>query len=160
VWKLHSLSSCQYTHSVTRRLLGPHDTLLCVLMHNILSREIITITTYFKIASPAVQVDVDILNHPVLWKLVIDVIFLSLLVYSSNKQALSLQWEHASIVKGISNGDIIPTVFTKHGEQRKTSASGHILPTFKYLLFIPRLSYVYGCICTICFMWTNIKWLK
>jgi len=27
------LSSCQYTHGVTRRLLGPHDTLPCVLIN-------------------------------------------------------------------------------------------------------------------------------
>jgi len=32
VWKLHSLSSCQYTHGVVQRLLGPHDTLPCVLI--------------------------------------------------------------------------------------------------------------------------------
>ena len=30
--KLHFLSSCQYTHGVTCWLLGPHDTLLCVLI--------------------------------------------------------------------------------------------------------------------------------
>ena len=32
VQKLRFLSSCQYTHGVARRLLGPHDTLPCVLM--------------------------------------------------------------------------------------------------------------------------------
>ena len=32
VRKLRFLSSCQYTHGVARRLLGPHDTLLCVLI--------------------------------------------------------------------------------------------------------------------------------
>ena len=32
VRKLRFLSSCQYTHGVARRLLGPHDTLPCVLM--------------------------------------------------------------------------------------------------------------------------------
>ena len=32
VRKLRILSSCQYTHGVARRLLGPHDTLPCVLM--------------------------------------------------------------------------------------------------------------------------------
>ena len=32
VRKLHFLSSCQYTHGVARRLLGPHDTLPCVLI--------------------------------------------------------------------------------------------------------------------------------
>ena len=31
--KLRFLSSCQYTHGVARRLLGPHDTLPCVLMY-------------------------------------------------------------------------------------------------------------------------------
>ena len=40
VRKLHFLSSCQYTHGVARRLLGPHDTLPCVLMNYIsLERE-------------------------------------------------------------------------------------------------------------------------
>ena len=35
VRKLRFLSSCQYTHGVARRLLGPHDTLPCVLiLHN------------------------------------------------------------------------------------------------------------------------------
>ena len=33
VWKSRLLSSCKYTHGVARRLLGPHDTLLCVLIH-------------------------------------------------------------------------------------------------------------------------------
>ena len=33
VRKLRFLSSCQYTHGVARRLLGPHDTLPCVLIH-------------------------------------------------------------------------------------------------------------------------------
>ena len=37
VRKLRFLSSCQYTHGVARRLLGPHDTLPCVLIF----------TTYF-----------------------------------------------------------------------------------------------------------------
>ena len=32
VRKLHFLSSCRYTHRVARRLLGPHDTLPCVLI--------------------------------------------------------------------------------------------------------------------------------
>ena len=32
VRKLRSLSSCQYTHGVARRLLGPHKTLPCVLI--------------------------------------------------------------------------------------------------------------------------------
>ena len=32
VRKLRFLSSCQYTHGVARRLLGPHDTLPCVSM--------------------------------------------------------------------------------------------------------------------------------
>ena len=32
VRKLRFLSSCQYTHAVARRLLGPHDTLPCVLI--------------------------------------------------------------------------------------------------------------------------------
>ena len=32
VRKSRFLSSCQYTHGVARRLLGPHDTLPCVLM--------------------------------------------------------------------------------------------------------------------------------
>ena len=32
VRKLCFLSSCQYTHGVVRRLLGPHDTLPCVLI--------------------------------------------------------------------------------------------------------------------------------
>ena len=32
VRKLRFLSSCQYTHGVVRRLLGPHDTLPCVLI--------------------------------------------------------------------------------------------------------------------------------
>ena len=32
VRKLRFLSSCQYTHGVAHRLLGPHDTLLCVLI--------------------------------------------------------------------------------------------------------------------------------
>ena len=31
--KLRFLSSCQYTHGVARRLLGPHDTLPCVLIY-------------------------------------------------------------------------------------------------------------------------------
>ena len=35
VRKLRFLSSCQYTHGVARRLLGPHDTLPCVLIHGI-----------------------------------------------------------------------------------------------------------------------------
>ena len=34
VRKLRFLSSCQYTHGVARRLLGPHDTLPCVLIWN------------------------------------------------------------------------------------------------------------------------------
>ena len=34
VRKLRFLSSCQYTHGVARRLLGPHDTLPCVLIIN------------------------------------------------------------------------------------------------------------------------------
>ena len=34
VRKLRFLSSCQYTHGVARRLLGPHDTLTCVLIHS------------------------------------------------------------------------------------------------------------------------------
>ena len=33
VCKSRLLSSCKYTHSVARRLLGPHDTLPCVLIH-------------------------------------------------------------------------------------------------------------------------------
>ena len=33
VQKLRFLSSCQYTHGVARRLLGPHDTLPCVLIY-------------------------------------------------------------------------------------------------------------------------------
>ena len=33
VRKLPFLSSCQYTHGVARQLLGPHDTLPCVLIH-------------------------------------------------------------------------------------------------------------------------------
>ena len=33
VRKLRFLSSCQYTHGVARRLLGPHDTLPCVLIY-------------------------------------------------------------------------------------------------------------------------------
>ena len=33
VRKLLFLSSCQYTHGVARRLLGPHDTLPCVLIY-------------------------------------------------------------------------------------------------------------------------------
>ena len=33
VRKLRFLSSCQYTHGVARRLLGPHDTLPCALMY-------------------------------------------------------------------------------------------------------------------------------
>ena len=37
VRKLRFLSSCQYTHGVARRLLGPHDTLPCVLIHMIFS---------------------------------------------------------------------------------------------------------------------------
>ena len=32
VRKLRFVSSCQYTHGVARRLLGPHDTLPCVLI--------------------------------------------------------------------------------------------------------------------------------
>ena len=36
VRKLRFLSSCQYTHGVARRLLGPHDTLPCVLIGNTL----------------------------------------------------------------------------------------------------------------------------
>ena len=32
VLKLRLLSSCKYTHGVARRLLGPHDTLPCVLI--------------------------------------------------------------------------------------------------------------------------------
>ena len=32
VRKLRFLSSCQYTHGIARRLLGPHDTLPCVLI--------------------------------------------------------------------------------------------------------------------------------
>ena len=35
VWKSRLLSSCKYTHGVARRLLGPHDTLPCVLIQNI-----------------------------------------------------------------------------------------------------------------------------
>ena len=35
VRKLRFLSSCQYTHGVARWLLGPHDTLPCVLMSTI-----------------------------------------------------------------------------------------------------------------------------
>ena len=31
--KMTFLSSCQYTHGVARRLLGPHDTLSCVLIY-------------------------------------------------------------------------------------------------------------------------------
>ena len=31
--KLRLLSSCKYTHGVARRLLGPHDTLPCVLIY-------------------------------------------------------------------------------------------------------------------------------
>ena len=38
VRKLRFLSSCQYTHGVARRFLGPHDTLPCVLMTNQLIR--------------------------------------------------------------------------------------------------------------------------
>ena len=34
VRKLRFLFSCQYTTGVTRRLLGPHDTLPCVLIYN------------------------------------------------------------------------------------------------------------------------------
>ena len=37
VRKLRFLSSCQYTHGVARRLLGPHDTLPCVLNKMIFS---------------------------------------------------------------------------------------------------------------------------
>ena len=37
VRKLRFLSSCQYTHGVARRLLGPHDTLPCVLIPTNLS---------------------------------------------------------------------------------------------------------------------------
>ena len=33
VWKSCILSSCQYTHGVVRRLLGPYDTLPCVLIY-------------------------------------------------------------------------------------------------------------------------------
>ena len=36
VQKVHFLSSCQYTHGVARRLLGPHDTLPCVLIYIVL----------------------------------------------------------------------------------------------------------------------------
>jgi len=32
-WKLHYCSSCQYTHGVAHWLLGPHDTLPCVLIN-------------------------------------------------------------------------------------------------------------------------------
>ena len=32
VWKSRLLSSCKYTHGVARRLLGPHNTLPCVLI--------------------------------------------------------------------------------------------------------------------------------
>ena len=39
VRKLHFLSSCQYTHGVARRLLGPHDTLPCVLILVIIFRD-------------------------------------------------------------------------------------------------------------------------
>ena len=35
VRKLRFVSSCQYTHGVARRLLGPHDTLPCVLMEQL-----------------------------------------------------------------------------------------------------------------------------
>ena len=35
VRKLRFLSSCQYTHEVARRLLGPHDTLPCVLIKSV-----------------------------------------------------------------------------------------------------------------------------
>ena len=37
VQKLRFLSSCQYTHGVARRLLGPHDTLPCVLILHIIA---------------------------------------------------------------------------------------------------------------------------
>ena len=33
VWKVRLLSSCKYTHGVARQLLGPYDTLLCVLIN-------------------------------------------------------------------------------------------------------------------------------
>ena len=35
VRKLRFVSSCQYTHGVARRLLGPHDTLPCVLINRL-----------------------------------------------------------------------------------------------------------------------------
>ena len=35
VRKLRFLSSCQYTTGVAHQLLGPHDTLPCVLMHDL-----------------------------------------------------------------------------------------------------------------------------
>ena len=38
VRKLRFLSSCQYTHGVARRLLGPHDTLPCVLMYSSMNK--------------------------------------------------------------------------------------------------------------------------
>ena len=40
VRKLRFLSSCQYTHGVARRLLGPHDTLPCVLIKVFIGKKI------------------------------------------------------------------------------------------------------------------------
>ena len=45
VRKLRFLSSCQYTHGVTRRLLGPHDTLPCVLIYTMAARDFVDIYT-------------------------------------------------------------------------------------------------------------------
>ena len=39
VRKLRFLSSCQYTHGVARRLLGPHDTPPCVLIYGLIRSE-------------------------------------------------------------------------------------------------------------------------
>ena len=39
VRKLRFVSSCQYTHGVARRLLGPHDTLPCVLISSSPARQ-------------------------------------------------------------------------------------------------------------------------
>ena len=41
VWKSRLLSSCKYTYGVARRLLGPHDTLPCVLIPGFFDRIIV-----------------------------------------------------------------------------------------------------------------------
>ena len=47
VRKLRFLSSCQYTHGVARRLLGPHDTLPCVLICiSCVERPVVTPSTH------------------------------------------------------------------------------------------------------------------